>query len=180
MALGPTATFPGDSLDQTLYQNFTDSSQGDWRINAGQTDPNIADTGDVPDTLVLGPYQGPAVLRWTAPTTGVINITSSGANDQNCCDGGQRATNFLVYDNNTQKFSDYLPNLGSSANYDAVLNVTAGDTIDFIAYNNGGGDNNSLTLFADINYLPEPSSIIALCGLAAAGMLLALRRRRSK
>ena len=123
----------------------------------------------------MGPYQGPSDIRWTAPQSGLIDLQSSAENVQSCC--GTRAVNYdVVFDNNAPAFSQNLPGLPAqpadptalgafpTATFDGLFYVTKGETINFLAYNGGGGDNNTMQLNADIGYVPEPTRLLPCAG----------------
>jgi hypothetical protein len=140
-----------------------------------------------PNAVILGPYQGPTVVEWTAPAPGFVSFTSAGLDIQSCC--GTRTVYYDVF----VKGSDlgiggpqYVgPNLTAvnpsslpTVTYDqSGLHVAKGDVIAFVAYNDQNGANNSMQLNATINFTPEPSSFV-LGGLGVVGLLIAARRRR--
>ena len=181
-----------NSADYTL---FTYNSGNQWLIQ-NQSDPNVfhnpgASTGAgtnfyaAHNAVILGPFQGPTVVQWTAPFSGTADLTSSGQDIQACC--GPRSVYYDVFINNSDVLTGGPQNVGPNpsgsvdpnhlptATYDVSnLPVVAGETITFVAWNHGGDDNNSMQLNATIALTPEPSSL-AVLGLAAAGVLA--RRR---
>jgi hypothetical protein len=173
---------------------WTNNGTGDPVIFHNSTGVGFLDLSDnyeAVNAVLMGPFHGPSVVQWTAPAYGIVDLESSGENIQSCC--GTRAVNFDVLYNNTVEFSENIPGLPTvpadptapgafpTATFDpAAFFVTEGETISFVAYNGGGGDNNTMQLNADIAFtpVPEPSSVVALCGLGAAGLVLVVRRRR--
>ena len=103
--------------------NFTLFNTPAWSNN-GNSDPNVyhnpgaavnASSADAynyiaANAVLMGPYQGPSDIRWTAPQSGLIDLQSSAENVQSCC--GTRAVNYdVVFDNNAPAFSQNLPGL---------------------------------------------------------------------
>lgn len=171
----------GMSSDPNVFHNSTGVNEGNSSIYLG------------PNAVVLGPFQGPTVVQWTAPADGTVtDLVASGEDIQACC--GPRSVNFLVYIGNTQEFYQNVPGNPSglpgpgmfpTATYSGPTDfaVTQGEKISFIAYNvdplGNTGDNNSMQLNATITFIPEPASL-ALCGFGATGLFVAaLRRHRT-
>ncbi len=112
-----------------------------------------------------------AILRFTAPTSGIYTIDG---NWQQLHNG---VTNDLILHNGTTIFSSF----GNSL-FNLTETLTVGDHIDFIVNQGPGniyGDTTGLfaTLSIESAAVPEPASI-AMWGLGALGMIFAGRKRR--
>jgi hypothetical protein len=151
----------------------------------GQSDPNINfnDTSGyvygngftlAPDEIAVGPYKGPTVIRFTAPTTGTYQITSkfTDIQEQNSVPTAE------VFDDNTELASGTAA-LSSGYTYtNSGLQLTAGDTIDFVTDADNNTNNATTSLTATLTLVtPEPATSSVL-GVATTALLL--RRRRSR
>ncbi len=127
------------------------------------------------------PTNGYAEFLFTAPSTGpyLINATfypaNTGTDDVHVTVNG--VTDFTAF------FAGDAP---AATNYTHLFDLAAGSTIAFTegAYESTmttwSYNSNALGLDATITLLPEPSSIVALCGLGAMGLILVVRRRRQQ
>jgi hypothetical protein len=143
-----------------------------------------------PQQVAFGPYLGPTVARFTVPTTGPYTVSAMFQDIQSFAATGNTAPTGYIYEGSSQlavvpivtgaDSSVASGGLGGFATFSSgPMELTAGTTLDFITY--GANANNATTeVIADVILVPEPSSLVALCGLGAAGMVLALRRRRRK
>jgi hypothetical protein len=162
------------------------SSDPNIAKNAGPNDfiPNPPGSFDLPaGQVAFGPYLGPTVARFTAPTTGAYTISAEFQAVQSPSINSPPAA--YVYEGSTPLFtvasvpySAAVGGTGAFATYSSgVLDLAAGTTLDFVVWGSNG-NNASTEVIATVTELPEPSSIVALCGLGAVGLLLAVRRRR--
>jgi hypothetical protein len=145
----------GDPSDPNVEKNVTGSDTNpfgiDWR--AGK--------------VSFGPFHGPAVAQFTAPTTGLYNISAAFQTDQ---------VNVLptayVYIGNTNVFTQTLADPGNAQfgtiasfaqNY---VTLSAGETVDFVV----GAGLSTTQVDATLTLVPEPSTwAMMLAGLALLG-----------
>ncbi len=183
--------------DQSTFTRFTTPELGSalgpqysdldvWR-NTSSIDPNVihnrsstaTDTDGsntwLPNELTLGPATGPTVVRFTAPTTGVYDLTAIFSPAQNATNSAPEA---YVFVNGVQIFSALASSpVGPAAN--TPLALTAGDTVDFVVAGsnvNLSYGNKTTGLDATLT-IPEPTSL-GLLGLGAVS-LMARRRRQA-
>lgn len=117
-------------------------------------------------SLHPGPNNEITTVRWTAPTAGnfhFVGLFKAG-------DGG--AVDNYVYQNGTALLT--VMSTSADTNFEWNLDLTAGDTMDFMVGNAGSFYYDSTPLVLQIVPVPEPSSIVALVG---AGSGFFLRRR---
>ncbi|MBX3112083.1 MAG: PEP-CTERM sorting domain-containing protein [Fimbriimonadaceae bacterium] len=120
-----------------------------------------------------GPNAQYAVLRFTAPTTATYNLSAGFFGVDNV---GPTTTDVHVSHNNVLVFSGVVNSFSSSptTGYVAPLSLSAGDTVDVAVGTNGNGyvfDSTAVNL--SLESVPEPTSLLALGGLA-----LLVRRRK--
>jgi hypothetical protein len=134
-----------------------------------------------PDFLILHPeITGTlSVLRWTAPSAGTYTISGlfQGVDFQ-----PHPTTDTYILVNGISAYANFLNTFGVPQNFSLVVQLNAGDTIDF-AVGNGGDlmSNDSTGLVANINRAPAPvpePGTLALFATGLATMLLERRRRR--
>ncbi len=156
----------------------------DQHVSLDNVDPNVifnptnstifdSQTTWTPGELTLGPYYGPSVVRFTVPTTGLYEIAANFYPSQTGLNTPPAA---YLFDNSSV--------LGSGVTtpyaYNSLLPIllTAGTTIDFVAYSGPGNSNNQTTgLDATLTMVPEPETL-TLFVLGGVGLLWAMRRRR--
>jgi hypothetical protein len=160
----------GTNLGPFTMANVTNTVQS----GPGPIAPHDAFTHPGPN-----PTQGYTDFLFTAPATGpyLINTTFYPANT------GTDDVHVVV--NGVSVFDDFFANNSpASVNYTHLFNLTAGSTI---AFTEGAFDStmttwsynsNALGMDATITLLPEPSSLVALCGLGAVGLFFVARRRQ--
>lgn len=140
----------------------------------------------LPGELALHPGIGrqDSIVRWTAPDTGTLFLTTTFEGRDN---GAGTTTDVHVLDNNRSLFSANVNGFGPSSDqsFSTSLSVTKGDVIDFAV--GVGPDGNFVSdttgLSASINFspaaagVPEPSSIL-LFGMGGASFAVYGWRRR--
>ncbi len=166
-----------DQFDTTSFSEFTryrdeDTTASDpstelqvW--DNGGSDPNVIynPTGATEDLasiltlnshkLTMGPYMGPTVVRFTVPTTTYYNIDATYTDVETV----NTPPDVYVYENGVRLYgaanSDATP--GHYANNPAIpLLLTAGTTIDFVAYGDNV-NNKTVQLDATLTTVPEPA-----------------------
>ncbi len=179
-------------LDPTTFAAFSGSETGVlgsldiWR---DATDPNVikntgatfttAGSGQITfhaDRVTLGPYLGPAVARFTAPTAGPFQVDASFATVQL----GNTAPNAYVFGGTTLLDSlGTVPAFSTTVGYSQQISLLTGDTIDFVVW--GENRNNKTTeVSATIGQpIPEPATI-ALLGIGLAGLAGGAARKKLK
>ena len=175
---------------------WNNPSAGDGTVPAAFK--NTSSTTEQTGTVKLGPGQlaehpGPnnevAVVRWTAPASGVyiINVTFSGVDV-----GGNNplgtstgtTTGVHVLNNGASAFNSSVNGFGNPTSFSETLALPVNFQIDFTVDFSGSATdlnyfNDSTGLSAQISTVPEPGSL-TLLGLGIAGMAgYRLRRRRS-
>jgi len=148
----------GDTSDPNVEKNVTSSDINpfgiDWRAG----------------TVSFGPFQGPSVARFTAPTAGVYDISAAFQTDQ---------VNVLptayVYIGNTNVFTEGLSDPGN-AQFGTIapfalndVTLSAGETVDFVV----GNGLSTTEVDASLMLVPEPSIYAMLAGgLISLGFLI--------
>ena len=150
----------------------------------GPTDPNIIkNIGSTtvtaysiafhPDAVTFGPYLGPTVARWTAPSAGMFQVDAVFATVQDV----NGAPNAYIYDGTTLNNLGLVPAFGvGSVAYHQTLTLAAGQFVDFVVWG-GDGNNKTTEVSARVTAVPEPATL-TLLGLGLAGIARAARRRR--
>jgi hypothetical protein len=138
----------------TNYSTTVHTGMGFWNLSSG-TDPNIEKNLTASNIITggtssiewkagkvsFGPYTGPAVARFTAPSAGHYKITATFQTDQKRGNTGD-GTNAYVYTGGTNVYTQVLSDpssaqLGTAVTYTgASVLLTAGETVDFVV---GGG-----------------------------------------
>jgi hypothetical protein len=167
--------------------HYSAGSLDSWNLTSG-TDPNIeknVTSSNVygsaidwrPGTVSFGPYQGPAVAQFIAPTTELYNISATFQTDQIRGSETSDGTNGYVYVGGIQVYEQELSDPGAAQFGTAVtytandILLTAGEKIDFAV----GGGAFTTEVDATLSELPEPS---AWAMMALTGLLLASGLRR--
>lgn len=116
------------------------------------------------------------VIRWTAPATGLYNVSAQWQVINTAAAGIQAA---VLLDSNSVTPLKNSTNVTGATSYSNVapLSLVAGDTLDFIIGPNTGGDNSSdhTEFDATISVAPEPAS----CLLMGIGATVLIARPRS-
>ena len=117
-----------------------------------------------------------AIARWTAPSSGVFNVAATFSGLSTIGD----TADVHVLKNGTSIFDSAVNCTPSPTSYSGTLNLTLGDTIDFIAGfgNNGNNHDDTTVLSATVVAVPEPGTL----GLVAMslGCLLSVRFLKRK
>ena len=113
-----------------------------------------------------------ADLRWTAGAGETGEIEIKGSVDKTGEPSG--SDTFYLYVNGVQK--DTVTISSGTSSFDVFAPIAAGQSVDFLNATGGIGGNEE-KIQAQIFAVPEPSALVALCGIGAAGLLLAARRR---
>jgi hypothetical protein len=188
---GSTAWYPAGAIDGWCYQD-NPYLPGVWSVMSDQAAGVLGkfarSTGDM---LVHPGIDMPcAVVRWTAPETGVYDVTAAWesldgdvALDYNHgVDVHLLKNGVSVYDGVTSYYNSTGPAvLGST-----ILSLTAGDTLDFVTSPLGmdatvmgdypyGYDMTRVS--ATITSVPEPSTLVLL-GTVLAGLSICIWRKR--
>ena len=127
-----------------------------------------------PGQLVLNPNNGNyAVLRWTAPSAGLFNITAT-FSGVSSAPGGD-SVDVHILDNGILIFDSTVNGSPSPTTYSGIQNLAQGATIDFaVGYGSDGSDHEDVTALA-ATIVPEPSTVLlTISGLLS---LLCLRKR---
>jgi hypothetical protein len=117
-----------------------------------------------PNTVDFGPYLGPAVARWTAPSAGIFQVDAVFATVQ----GINGAPDAYVYDATTLYDLGLVPAFGvDTVEYHQTLTLAADQSIDFVVW----GGNKTTEVSATITQVPEPS-LMLLLGIALGAVNL--------
>ena len=193
--------YSNDTVRDGSYSLFTEidplSGQGSlvWHADAGVSTAGRPYAG-INTTTVLGSWQvgelalhpgrsgnasgdGLAILTWTSPVTGTVNVNYSLAMGLN--------GNVLWFfeKNNGANTLDSGSLAGSSATDSILLtnvSVTAGDDLNLVIHDNGsvGSDLVRLTnAMIEVSSVPEPTTAIAVGLLGSVGFTGRRRRRRA-
>lgn len=192
---GYRATLDGPGLT-LMTDKFQDTLPGDggWRgpftPPGGFLFPNVIYRASIADALRVNPPVGTAgatpspanlVIRWTAPSAGTFDLSTTFAYVGNGSGDGIQG---YVYRGTTQLFDSGVlstnPSVSSqsSASFTSPpLALSSGESIDFVVNRRVAGENDQTNFNAVIS-VPEPS-LAALLGstAAAAGVWFASRRR---
>ena len=166
------ATGPSGGVDNLSTLNA-------WGVNA--SDPNIIKNlgqtftttqfGQITfnsDAVTFGPYLGPTVARFTAPSAGYYDLSATFQTVQvaNSDPTAYIAVNGVI---------DYSGTVSSTATTNKLgVELTAGETLDVIVW--GDNANNKTTQVAETITVPDGGITAGLLGVALIGMQ-ALRRK---
>ncbi|MGA2031142.1 MAG: hypothetical protein ABSG68_02695 [Thermoguttaceae bacterium] len=149
-----------------------------WYASTNPTDPAISHNSGalpyneissgttwLPNQLLLHPYLGPTVVRFTASAAGEydVNALFSPAQTQNTF------PNAYVYLDGVQEYDQVTASGGVT--YAGLLSLHTGDTIDFVVWGNNS-NNKTTALDATVNLVPEPATLVvwSLLGTLAIGL----------
>jgi hypothetical protein len=146
------------------------------------SDPTTYWTQWAPNEVALHPWDGPTVVRWTAPSAGEYQVSGDFFPTQ----GVNAPANAYIYMDATQEAS--LGSVSSTVPFSLLLNLNAGDTVDFVAwggntYNKTTGLDASISTVAgpsNTSSVPEPSSLAGLLSLGVSGVIANIWRRRRR
>jgi hypothetical protein len=128
-----------------------------------------------PGQLILQPdtTNDYGIVRWTAPSSGLYNITATFSGVSSLGD----SVDVHILDNGSSIFDSTVTGSPSPTSYSGIQNLAAGATIDFAVGNGGNGPNEDNTaLSATIQSVPEPSTV----ALTTVGLLGLLGYRKRK
>jgi len=193
--------YSNDTVRDGSYSLFTEidplSGQGSlvWHADAGVSTAGRPYAG-INTTTVLGSWQvgelalhpgrsglasgdGLAILTWTSPVTGTVNVNYSLAM-------GLNGNVLWFFEKNDGANTLDSGNLAGSSATDSILltnvSVTAGDDLNLVIHNNGsvGSDLVRLTnATIEVSSVPEPTTAIAVGLLGIVGFTGRRRRRRA-
>ena len=153
----------------SVGKNNTPSAQPSWWpiLPSGK---GMLHPGNVPEIEDLA-----AVVRWTAPSSGVYEVDATfTAIDTR----GVDVFTYVVADGGLV-LDDFVVGLGDTSHYRGAVTLSAGQVVDFVVANrNDTGDRDWTQLDASITPIPEPSTLIVWSLLGALGMGLGWWRRR--
>jgi hypothetical protein len=180
---GSQDMFASQIIGGTFLIGGTESHPATVTINASDSSGNtlampseFTDIVWAPDKLSLTPGFGAVAVTWTALTSGEYTVNATVIPSQLNSSVGLRS-------------GSIGGSTGSSAPYSQTMNFKAGDTIGFVAPGTGTSDGNGPTPFdvsfsqSSVNPVPAPTNAVALIGVSAMGLFLAvpfLRQRRLK
>jgi hypothetical protein len=129
-------------------------------------------------TVSFGPFQGPAVAQFIAPTTGLYSISATFQTDQIRAGSTGDGTTAYVYVGGLDKYTQLLSDPGSAQYGTAVtysassLALSAGEAVDFAV----GGGAFTTEVDATLSVVPEPSAWAMLLGGLALSTFVARHR----
>lgn len=138
--------------------------------------------GAAPGQLALHPGPNPyspAILRFTAPTTGTYNFTAMFfQGDRGVMNGA------VILNNNDVAPMYYIPSTDLTPSFMASVLLLAGNTLDLAVGNNGnfGSGNTPVSFVLSSNAVPgtvpEPATyLLLLCGLGLIGFIACQPKR---
>jgi hypothetical protein len=157
-------------------------SRGLNALGGGGGDLGYATDGSHPATPIS---PSAAVLFRIQGTTGFGtggDATNSTQNAASLLDSGDPINVRLSYSGTTltETLTDSLhPSNTDTFSYTTNLAADVGGSSAYIGFTGGTGGGNALQTITNFDFTtPEPSSVVALCGLGAMGLFVLVRRRR--
>jgi hypothetical protein len=152
--------------------------------NNSGTDQEASFAGDIDfqaHTLNVGPWYGPTVVRYTAPYTGLYDVSAS---FQTVQIANTAPIAYVYFGTTLEATSPLTPNLNPGPQFgdvytpfnDVSESLTKGETVDFVVY--GNDTNNKTTLLSAAVVAPLPMSVWA--GLGLIGSIGAFRLMRKQ
>ena len=170
----------GDAAHGILNTGPSGLNDGSVLVTSGYIDVTESSNANLPTGTYAIAAGGPAIvngpnffydqLLYPADNAG------SGANNTGCCNGAIIA--------NPSYLDNYGLTFGDQVTAGPAISIwgNGGNDYAFYGWTAAGGYNpqvNGGGTFA-IQLVPEPSSIVALCGLGAMGLIFSVRRRRTR
>lgn len=174
--------FSAPSVHHGVIQRWNGASS-DPSVDYNPSDSTVvaSDWGTItwaPHAVLLNPYGGAAVARWTATTAGTADLNAVFTEAQ----VAGTPPSVTIYRNNTQEWTYGAWITGSTSDSTTAtlsgLSVAAGDTIDFVVSQNGSKTIRLAATITETTHVPEPSTLLLVATGLLGLMAYAWRKRR--